>query len=145
VSEVDDFLSQITPRLMQAEKALHNGDAEPRLAMWSRRDPVTLFGAWLSDTGWDDVSSTFRVLASRFSDCKAYDVDIVAAGASGDLAYTVAYEHTTVSVEGAPRTYTLRVTQVYRREDGEWKLAHRHGDELATGQEPLNGATTTLS
>jgi ketosteroid isomerase-like protein len=22
----------------------------------------------------------------------------------------------------------LRVTQVYRREDGVWKIAHRHGD-----------------
>src|SRR4029450_2398342 len=114
MSEVEDFLGTTMPRLITAEKALHDGDAGPRLAMWSRNDPVTLFGAWLSDTGWDDVSRTFRLLASRFSDCTAYDVDIVAAGASGDLAYTVAYEHTTVSVEGAPRTYTLRVTQIYR-------------------------------
>jgi ketosteroid isomerase-like protein len=140
MGEVDDFLSQTMPRLMEAERALHNGDAEPRLAMWSRNDPVTLFGAWLSDTGWEDVSRTFRVLASRFSDCTAYNMDIVAAGAGGDLAYTVAYEHTTVSVEGSPRTYTLRVTQIYRHEDGEWRLVHRHGDELAADQEPL---TTT--
>ena len=143
MSEVDDFLDQTMPRLTTAEIALHNGDAEPRLAMWSRNDPVTLFGAWLSDAGWDDVSRTFRLLAARFSDCTAYDIDIVAAGASGDLAYTVAYEHTTVSVEGTPRTYTLRVTQIYRLEDGEWKLAHRHGDELAAGQEPLTSAPTT--
>ncbi|MGN6577900.1 MAG: nuclear transport factor 2 family protein [Nocardioides sp.] len=26
-----------------------------------------------------------------------------------------------------PRIYTLRATQVYRREAGEWKVAHRHG------------------
>jgi ketosteroid isomerase-like protein len=143
MSEVDDFLSQTMPRLMEAERALHNGDAEPRLAMWSRNDPVTLFGAWLSDTGWEDVSRTFQVLASRFSDCTAYDVDIVAAGASGDLAYTVAYEHTTASVQGVPRTYTLRVTQIYRREDGDWKLAHRHGDELAADQQPLNTTPAT--
>jgi ketosteroid isomerase-like protein len=141
MSEAEEFLRQTMPRLMQAERALHNGDAEPRLAMWSRNEPVTLFGAWLSDTGWDDVSRTFQVLASRFSDCTAYDVDLIAAGASGDLAYTVAYEHTSASVEGVPRTYTLRVTQIYRREDGEWRLAHRHGDELAVEQEPLS---TTL-
>jgi hypothetical protein len=24
----------------------------------------------------------------------------------------------------------LRATQVYRREDGEWKAAHRHGDTV---------------
>jgi ketosteroid isomerase-like protein len=140
MSEVDDFLRQTMPRLMEAERALHNGDAAPRLAMWSRTDPVTLFGAWLSDSGWEDVSRTFEILASRFSNCTAYDVDIIAAGASGDMAYTVAYERTTASVEGAPRTYTLRVTQIYRREGGEWKLVHRHGDELAADQEQLNTA-----
>jgi ketosteroid isomerase-like protein len=138
MSAVDDFLRQTMPRLMEAERALHNGDAEPRLAMWSRNDPLTLFGAWLSDSGWDDVSRTFEVLASRFSDCTAYDVDIVAAGASDDFAYTVTYEHTTASVQGAPRTYTLRVTQIYRREDGEWKVVHRHGDELAADQASLS-------
>ena len=31
MSEVDDFLSETIPRLVEAEKALHNGDAEPGL------------------------------------------------------------------------------------------------------------------
>jgi ketosteroid isomerase-like protein len=26
--------------------------------------------------------------------------------------------------------YMLRVTTVFRREDGEWRVAHRHGDSL---------------
>jgi ketosteroid isomerase-like protein len=44
-------------------------------------------------------------------------------GVSGDLAYAVGYEHTSVSMDGAPvEPYTLRVTHVYRREDGGWKL-----------------------
>jgi SnoaL-like domain len=51
---------------------------------------------------------------------------------SGDLAYTVELEHTSVSVDGAPiAPYTLRVTQVYRREDGEWRIVHRHGDQIS--------------
>ena len=51
------------------------------------------------------------------------------AGVSGDLAYTVGFEHTSVSVDGVPvEPYTLRVTHIYRREDGEWKIVHRHGD-----------------
>jgi ketosteroid isomerase-like protein len=87
-----------------------------------------------SKTGWEEVSGTFRWLATRFSDCSSYDIQLVAAGASGDLAYTVAYEHTTASVEGKPRvSYKLRVTHVYRREDGEWKIVHRHGDSVPEG------------
>src|SRR4026208_1233152 len=48
------------------------------------------------------------------------------------MAYTAGLEHTTASIDGQPRGYTLRATQVYRREDGEWKGAHRHGG-TATG------------
>jgi ketosteroid isomerase-like protein len=41
----------------------------------------------------------------------------------------VAFEHTTASLNGAPlESYPLRVTTVFRRKDGEWRVAHRHGD-----------------
>jgi ketosteroid isomerase-like protein len=53
---------------------------------------------------------------------------VIAAGASGDLAYTVGYERNKVKVDGEPRTYELRVTHVYRREDDHWRIVHRHGD-----------------
>ena len=46
------------------------------------------------------------------------------------MAYTVGYERTQASVNGEPRRYTLRATQIYRREDGEWKVAHRRGDTV---------------
>ena len=94
-TEVDDFLADMLPRQVAAETAIHNGDAAPRLALWSRNDPVTLFGAKASGsgTGWDDLSAIFRTVASWFSDSTGYDFEVVAAGASGDLAYTVGYEH----------------------------------------------------
>ena len=46
------------------------------------------------------------------------------------MAYTAGLEHTSASVEGTARTYSLRATQVYRREGGEWKVAHRHADTM---------------
>ncbi|MFF9908965.1 nuclear transport factor 2 family protein [Streptomyces sp. NPDC013457] len=51
---------------------------------------------------------------------------------NGDMAYTVGLEHTSASVDGQPRTYTLRATQVYRREAGAWRFAHRHADTVTT-------------
>jgi ketosteroid isomerase-like protein len=131
MSDVDDFVAEIHPRLVTELQALHNGDPQPRVAMWSTKDPVTLFGAAMSGRGWDEVSGIFRSIASRWSDCTGQRVELLAAGVSGDLAYTVELEHTSVSVDGVPvEPYTLRVTQVYRREDGEWKVVHRHGDHL---------------
>jgi ketosteroid isomerase-like protein len=143
--EVDDFLAEIHPRLVAELRALHNGDPQPRLAMWSTKDPVTLFGAAMSGRGWDEVSGIFRSIASRWSDCTDQRVEILAAGVSGDLAYTVELEHTSVSVNGAPvDPYTLRVTQVYRREDGEWKVVHRHGDQISIDQrQSLPGEAST--
>ena len=92
---------------------------------------MTLFGAAVPvRRGWDEVSSTFRWLATCFSDLRDYEFELVAAGASGDLAYTVGLEHKTVVADGETATYTLRVTHVYRREDGRWNIVHRHGDHV---------------
>lgn len=144
MSELNDFLTTTLARQVEAEEAMHNGDPAPRLAMWSTQNPLTLFGAMVSKTGPDDVRPFFRWLASRFSNCTAYRFELVAAGVSGDLAYTVGYEHTATSMDGIPaEPYTLRVTHVYRREEGEWKIVHRHGDRPPIDKSPPAEALTT--
>jgi ketosteroid isomerase-like protein len=127
-TETDEFLAEVLPAQRAAEQAIHNGDVEPRLALWSHRDPVTLYGARLSGSGWADVEGMFREVASWFSDSQEFEFEVIAAGASGDLAYTVGYERNKVVAEGRPRVYTLRVTHAYRREDGRWRIVHRHAD-----------------
>jgi ketosteroid isomerase-like protein len=90
------------------------------------------------------VNQLFRSLGSHFSDCTSYRFELVTAGVSGDLAYTVGYEHTSVSWDGVPlKPYTLRVTHVYRRENGEWKIVHRHADRVPSEQSPLTEASTS--
>jgi ketosteroid isomerase-like protein len=45
------------------------------------------------------------------------------------MAYTVAIERYTASREGQPPAPTeLRVSHIYRREDGQWHTVHRHAD-----------------
>jgi ketosteroid isomerase-like protein len=135
MSDLDDFLATTLDRQIRAEEAVHNGDLGPRLAMWSTKDPVTVFGAVRGATGWDEVSQLFGWLGEHFSDCTAYRFELVAAAVSGDLAYTVGYEHTSASWDGVPlEPYTLRVTHAYRREDGEWKIVHRHADSASVDQ-----------
>ena len=127
--EVDEFLASLMPRLTEADTALHNGDAGPRTAMGSRNDPVTVFGAAVTKIGWGEIGPAFDWLASRFSNCESFEYEVIGAGVSGDLAYIVGTEHTTSSIGDAPPTpYSLRVTTIFRREDGEWKVAHRHAD-----------------
>lgn len=135
--ERDAFLASVLDAQISAEIALHNGDVNPRRETWSHEEPVTLFGAAVPfRQGWTDVLAVFEWLAPRFSACKAYDFELLAAGASGDLAYTVGverYDATTAS--GEPVRNALRVTHVYRREAGGWKIVHRHGDHMAPAPE----------
>ena len=80
VSDVEEFLGGMLPRQLAAEHALCRGDAGLRWETWSQRDPVTLFGAAAPvRRGWAELSSTFRLLASRFSDLRDYEFELVAA------------------------------------------------------------------
>ena len=135
MTETEEFIAWTQSRLRHAETALHNGDAEPRLALWSSREPVSVLGAWRSATGQQEVRDLFRTLAETFSDCTSHVYDIVAAEVIGDMAFTAGYERTEASINGDRRRYVLRVTQIYRREDGEWKVAHRHGDTAESTSE----------
>jgi ketosteroid isomerase-like protein len=140
--DLDDFLATTLTRQAEAEEAIHNGDPGPRLAMWSTKEPVTVLGAGRSATGQEEARQLFRWLGAHFSDCTAFRFELVAAGVSGDLAYAVGYEHTSVSWDGVPvEPYTLRVTHAYRREDGEWRIVHRHADSLSADR----GAPTETS
>ena len=131
MAETDEFLDSMLPTLHEMDLAFHNGDVGPRFATWSHIDPVTLFGALLTKTGWSEIAPAFEFLASRFSNGTAFEYEVIAAGASGDLAYIVGYEHTTASVGGAePEAYDLRVTTVFRREEGTWRIVHRHADPM---------------
>jgi ketosteroid isomerase-like protein len=123
------FLSTVVPRLAEEVVALHNGDAAPRMVLWSHTEPVTLFGAEMSRRGWDEIEPAFDLLAASFTGSQSFEYDVLAAGVSGDLGYVVGIEHSVAARHGAPPVrYALRVTTVFRREGGVWKVVHRHGD-----------------
>jgi len=96
-----------SPVLRDAEIAVHNGDAGPRRAIWSQttRWPCC---AWKNAIGQRELNELFDHLADSFSDCTSYEFELLEAEVLGDTAYTVGFEHTSASVNGATRTDTLR-------------------------------------
>jgi ketosteroid isomerase-like protein len=126
----DGFAAAVVPLLSTEVEALHNGDIGPRLRLWSRTEPVTLLGAWLSAVGWGEVERVFDSLARTFRGSGGIDYEVIAAEADGDLGYVVALEHSAAVVGDEQRSYVLRVTTILRREDEEWRVVHRHGDEV---------------
>ena len=127
--DADDFRTEVLPRMVEEASGIHDGDAAPRRALWSHTDPVTLFGAEMSRRGWTQLEPAFEGLAASFTGSVSCEYEVLAADASGDLGYVVAIEHSVASRHGRPPVeYALRVTTVFRREDGAWKVVHRHGD-----------------
>jgi ketosteroid isomerase-like protein len=140
MTERDEFIAWVQSTLRDAEMAVHNGDAGPRRAIWSRNDPVTVLGAWKNASGQQELNDLFADLAESFSDCTSYELELLEAEVCGDIAYTAGFEHTSASVNGVPRTYTLRATRStgVRTASGRWRTAteaRRHSKWL-----PLLGA-----
>ncbi len=116
-------------RVAAALAAMGSGDADPYAACWADEPDVTLFGAWGPiERGTPALERTFGWVASRFTGGELVP-DNVVVHSSGDLAYTVGFERGTVSVDGgSPQPMTIRVTHIYRRIQGTWRLVHRHAD-----------------
>lgn len=120
--------------------AFLNGDPEQWLDDASRRDDVTIMGAWgAHEKGWRAAGPRYAWAAERFSESGAeVEVEYLASGVSGDLAYTVAIERSSVKLTGAAKTaeMALRVTHLFRKENGRWTMIHRHADPLIAKTAP---------
>ena len=103
-------------RQSEAEEALLHGDVEPRLRLWSRRDPVSLLGAWgPNKTGWDELERIFRWVAERLGSTPKTDwrfkVSVAEVSADGQMAYSVGFKRFTETLAGGgSKQWTVRVT-----------------------------------
>jgi ketosteroid isomerase-like protein len=111
-----------------------NGDPTLWKANASQGDDATIMGAWGAyEQGWDEVGPRYDWAAARFRESGAkLDIEYLALGVSGDLAYTIANERSEALIVGQdkPAPMALRVTHLFRMENGAWKLIHRHADPL---------------
>lgn len=126
----DDALTKALEQMTATTAAMLNGDPGPMINSWAASDDITLFGAWGPiEKGHKPVTDTMRWVGGRFTGADAVDVEHTVIASSGDLAYTVGFERSHVSFDGGPpRDMVIRVTHIYRRIDGDWKLVRWHAD-----------------
>src|ERR1700758_4551041 len=94
----EEFDPSFIPQVTAACTQMVNGNPEPWLAMWSHRDPVSVFGSFgYASTGWPAVNAAVRKAASRMSGGGEFTIDVKLAEFAGDYAYTVAIETYNVS------------------------------------------------
>ena len=114
-------------------EAYVNGDAGPLSAISTDRDPATFFGP-RGDvvSGSETVLQTNQEGATNFAPGGRSTFEVLHAAADGDLGYLVGIQRATVRMVDTddPIEMALRLTELYRREDGAWRLVHRHADAL---------------
>jgi ketosteroid isomerase-like protein len=108
-----------------------SGRTEAFQMLWSRDDDVVLIGAAGShQKGWHEVSERLS-WASQHLNFGGFHVENLLTSVSGDLAFTVDLEHMSREIDGKTEHRTLRSSQGYRLERGQWRVVFRHGDPLA--------------
>jgi NAD(P)H-dependent FMN reductase/ketosteroid isomerase-like protein len=113
-----------------------NGDAKPLDAIVAARDPASFYPPMGGVVrGAKTVSTRYDKDAKSFGKGGTSKLDVLHAQASGDLAYWTGLQHAKAKLGGKTVPMTLRITEIFRREDGGWKLIHRHADTLTDAQE----------
>ena len=81
--------------------------------------------------GFDEVSELLTAAAKTLN-YETWSADTLAASFGDRLGFTVELERLTRQIAGETEEMRLRATSIYRREDGKWRVIHRHGDSLMT-------------
>lgn len=114
-----------------AQVRLVNGQPDPFKALWSHGEDVTLSGGLggAIARGWTQVSERLDWVATQYVDAVRTHQEVTRV-VGQDLAYVVLRETIRFKSpsDGRATVRELRVTQVFRREDGRWRIVHRHAD-----------------
>jgi ketosteroid isomerase-like protein len=126
----DGFKSFMENR-KKAALAYVNGDGRPLAGILASSSPASFFSP-MGDVveGAPDVAQRYEKDTSAFASGSTTELEILHSDASDDIGYWAGYQVATVFMQGNPEPIPmkLRVTEIFRRENGGWKLIHRHAD-----------------
>jgi ketosteroid isomerase-like protein len=134
---VPSFAAAIA-RLHAAMAAVANGDTTAIKALYAHSDDATSFYGWGGyEKGWAAVEQRWAWAAQQFKGGTVRH-DNVTTVVTPELAYTTDIETFEVKMDGMdqPTRWSNRVTHIFRLEDGEWRLLHRHANRLEDRCQP---------
>ncbi|WP_097459104.1 YybH family protein [Mangrovitalea sediminis] len=124
----EDEVRNASQQFYGALNHMLNGDPQALSEIWSHEPDVTAMhpigGRRL---GWNEVWKSWEQVAHASSDGKVKLKDQFI-HAVGDMAYEVGVEQVAFKLGGQAITGEVRVTNVYQREAGHWKIRHHHTD-----------------
>jgi len=115
------------------------GDPEPLKMMYSHRDDVRLANPFGPPTReWEPAAATMERAATLYRDGEVVGFETVATNVTPELAYIVEVERYRAKVGGSEEVVpvALRVTSIFRPEEGTWRIVHRHADPISAARPP---------
>jgi len=124
----EDEVRKASEQFYAALNRMANGDAGPLADIWSHSAAVTtMHPIGGREVGWDKVRQSWEQVAQLASEGQVKLGDQIIQLA-GDVAYELGVEHGQAKFAGQQVTIEHRVTNIYRRESGAWKIVHHHTD-----------------
>jgi ketosteroid isomerase-like protein len=123
----------------RAGHEITNGNPDVYKTLYSRRDDVTLANPFGPPArGCSEVSATLDRAAENYRDGEVVGFENISTLIAPDLAYTVEIERYRARVGGGAEIVpvAVRVTTIFRNEDGAWKVTHRHADPITAPRPP---------
>ena len=136
MATVDDF-DEVLEQYHLALDEIMKGSPEGYKRVYSHQDDVTLANPFGPPArGWDEVAPTLERAASHYRDGEATGFENVAKNMTPELAYAVEIERCQAKVEGRDDVtpIAVRVTTIFRPEDGTWTVVHRHADPITSAR-----------
>lgn len=123
-----DEIRQASEQFYAALTEMANGEASSMSSVWAHGNDVTaLHPIGGRHEGWDETRSSFEQVGSLASGGQVQLRDqMIQVGT--DLAYEVGIEEGEITLAGERVSINQRVTNIYRREGGTWKMVHHHTD-----------------
>jgi len=124
----ENDVRKASEKLYAALNRMGNGEKGALSDVWSHGPAVTaMHPIGGLTTGWDAVRDSFDQVAAVSADARISLKEQVIR-VHGDIAYELGVEHGEFKMGGQPVSLEQRVTNIYQREGGEWKLIHHHTD-----------------
>jgi ketosteroid isomerase-like protein len=132
-----DELDELIERFNLAQGEFLKGNVESMNNLFSDKEDVTLNNPLSPPAhGWKQVAATMERAASQFRDGQIVAFETIEKHATAEFAYVVRVERAKAKVGGSDDIVpiALRVTMVFRPEEGTWKIVHRHADPITTAR-----------
>lgn len=124
---------QFIKRREAASRAYVQGEPAPLGKLVSRRGAATFFGPGGGTVrGAGKVWSRYKRDSGNFESDSTSTLKALQQDAGGEIGYWVGIQNAVAHLRGkkARIPMKLRITEIFRRENREWKLIHRHADPL---------------